>query len=49
VRDNIERSFDAFQDENHDGHDDWGERQLTQPDWWIAAVRLSDSFRTTIR
>ena len=25
-----------------------GERRLTQPDWWIAAVRLSDSFRTTI-
>jgi|KBSSwiStaDraftv2_1062776.scaffolds.fasta_scaffold693940_1 hypothetical protein len=24
VRDNIERSFDAFQDENHDGHDDGG-------------------------
>jgi hypothetical protein len=24
VRDNIEHSFDAFQDENHDGHDDGG-------------------------
>jgi hypothetical protein len=47
VRDNIQHSFDAFQDEDHDGQDD-GEPRLTQPDWWLAAVRLSDSFRTTI-